>query len=62
MNGLKDNDKKKIVYRYVIVGIIIAIVIYLTTIIYELIKKPTNIFVVENGKLTLEDEATRICN
>ena len=62
MNGLKDNDKKKIVYRYVIVGIIIAIVIYLTTIIYELVKKPTNIFVVENGKLTLEDETTRICN
>jgi hypothetical protein len=62
VNGLKDNDKKKIVYRYVIVGIIIAIVIYLTTIIYELVKKPTNIFVVENGKLTLEDETTRICN
>ena len=59
---MKDNDKKKIVYRYVIVGIIIAIVIYLTTIIYELVKKPTNIFVVENGKLTLEDETTRICN
>ena len=58
---MKDNDKKKTIYKFIIIAIILTIAIYLVTIIYELIKKPTNIFVVENGKLTLEDEATRIC-
>lgn len=61
MKILKDNGKKRVIYKYIIVVIIVIIAIYLANIIYELIKKPTNIFVVENGKLTLEEEANRIC-
>ena len=51
------NENSKNLYKYVIYIIIIIIAIYLIAMIYGLIREPTNIFVVENGKLTLEEEA-----
>lgn len=52
--------KKKKLHKIVIVGVIIAIVIYVLTMIYRLIKEPTNIFMVENGKLYLEEDSVRL--
>lgn len=53
----KDKQQNKKIYKIFIVAIVGIIVIYLIAMIYSLIKEPTNIFVVENGKLSLEEDA-----
>ena len=57
----KKIQKKEIV-RTVLIVTIICIAIYIVYMLYGLIKTPTNIFVVENGKLTMEEETIRIYN
>ena len=54
--------RKKEIIRTVTLGLALLFVIYVVYTIYSLIKQPTNIFVVENGTLTMEEEAIRICN
>ena len=55
MENKKKNKKKEIAKKIVLV-VAVAIVIYIICTIFSLIKQPTNIFVVENGKLTMEEE------
>lgn len=50
-------NKKVVVFCFIIV-----VAIYIIFTIYKLIKEPTNIFVVENGKLYLEEDAVRLYN
>ena len=56
------NIRRKDIIRTVVLGLIIAFIIYVVYTIYSLIKQPTNIFVVENGTLTMEEETIRLCN
>lgn len=51
---------KKIVKNIILVAAVCAL-IYIIYMIYSLIKQPTNVFVIENGKLTMEEEAVRLC-
>ena len=57
----KNTKKKKVVVSIVLTVILVIIVIYGAYKIYELIKEPTNIFVVEYGSLRLEEDTVRIC-
>lgn len=52
----KEKIEKNKLYKIVTLIVIIVISIYLISMIYALFKEPTNIFVVENGKLSLEEE------
>lgn len=63
MKSLGENGKKisrKEIIKKVLIITIAIITIYLIYMIYGLIKTPTNVFVVENGKLTMEEETMRI--
>ncbi len=54
----KNIDKKKIgIYL-----LILAVFIYVCYTIYLLVKQPTDIFTVEEGKLYQEETNIRICN
>lgn len=59
INKKKDKNKKKFATsqkkRMVILVILLAILIYILYTIYLLIKQPTNIFTIEEGKLYLEE-------
>ena len=55
------NSKKKLIVSIILTVILVIIVIYGAYKIYELIKEPTNIFVVEHGSLYLEEDIVRIC-
>lgn len=57
----KEKFQKKKILKITSIMVIVAITIYLTVMIYGLIKEPTNVFVVENGKISLEEDAVRIC-
>ena len=52
---------KNIITRDVVIVIVIAIVMYLIYTIVGIINVPTNIVVVEEGKLTMEEETVRLC-
>lgn len=53
----KKNTKLKMNYKFIVLSIAICVfVIYLIISIYGLIKRPTNLFVVEKGTLSLEEE------
>lgn len=55
--------KKGININHVILGVIvIAIIIYVIYSIINLAVKPTDSFLVENGKISFEESALRICN
>ncbi|MCI8345212.1 MAG: hypothetical protein HFJ42_04505 [Clostridia bacterium] len=56
-------DKNKINIKHVIIAIlIIAVIIYVIYSIINLAVKPTQSFLVENGKISFEESALRICN
>lgn len=53
----KNNKKKKYNFIQTFIILIIAIVIFIMlTTIYQLIKHPTNIFILENGTIAVEEE------
>ena len=54
-NKKKKINKKRVLKNIIIAGIVV-IAIYLIYMVFNLIKQPTNVFVVENGKLTMEEE------
>ena len=54
------NKTKKTKYSAVFVIFLIIIIIYAVYSIFELVKEPTNIFVVENGQISLEEETVRL--
>lgn len=53
----KGELHKKNIYKIATIAIIFAIAIYIIVMICGLIIEPTNIFVVDNGKLSLEEDA-----
>lgn len=55
---MKTNDKKKIAKKIFIIIFLCLILLYSGTMAYKLIKNPSQTFLVENGKLYLEDNAT----
>lgn len=55
-NKSKESISKIKVHRIVMILVVLIIAVYLVVMIYGLIKEPTNIFVVENGKLSLEED------
>ena len=61
-NDKYKNIRKKDMIRLAVLGLLLAFFIYVVYTIYNLIKQPTNIFVVENGTLTMEEEAIRLRN
>lgn len=61
----KEEKKKKNVINKKKIGIYIIFLvglIYVCYTIYLLVKQPTNIFTVEEGKLYQEETDVRICN
>ncbi len=58
----KGVTKKNEVLRFTVIAVFTIIVIYMLTNIYSLIKVPTNVFVIENGKLSQEEDAIRLHN
>lgn len=56
-NAKKEEIRKKSIYKIVTIAIIFAIAIYIIAMICGLIIEPTNIFVVDNGKISLEEDA-----
>ena len=56
MENKKGKNKKKEITRTLVLILIVIVVIYILYTIISLIKQPTNIVVVENGKLTMEEE------
>ena len=56
----KEKTKRIEIVKTLLLIVVLAILFYIIYMIYGLIKHPTNIFVVENGKLTMEEEAIRI--
>ncbi len=58
-NNTRKIDKKKMLGAYII-GIIILI--YFVYCIIQLIKQPTDIITIENGNLSEEENAVRLCN
>jgi len=56
----KENTNQKEILKIAAIAIILIIAIYIIYMIYGLIKQPTNVFVVENGKLTMEEETVRL--
>lgn len=57
---VKSTTKKKKVYKIILICSFLIVAIYVITVIYGLIKEPTNIFMVENGSLYLKDESVRV--
>ena len=57
MEKQRKKQKKKLNNKKVIVisGILLVLLIYLIYVIYLLIKQPTNVFTVEEGKLYKEE-------
>jgi len=53
---------KKNVYKLIVLLIICVILCYFIYVIYLLVKQPTDIFTVEEGKLYLEESDIRIYN
>lgn len=53
---MKNEKQKKIVKIVVELLIIIVILIYFANVVYNFIKKPADTFLVENGKITLEEQ------
>ena len=51
---------KKSIYKIIVLIIICVILCYFMYIIYLLVKQPTDIFTVEEGKLYLEESDVRI--
>lgn len=58
-NKPRTKNKKKIAIVY---GIGILILIYFVYSIIQLIKQPTDVITVENGNLSEEESAVRLCN
>lgn len=58
-NNIRKKNKRKIVIAYS-VGIIILI--YFVYCIIQLIKQPTDVIAIENGNLSEEENAIRVCN
>ena len=61
MKNTVHKVNKRIIARDIVMAIVIAIIIYLIYTIFGIINAPTNIVVVEEGKLTMEEETVRIC-
>lgn len=57
--NIKKKNKKKIAIAY---GISIIILIYFVYCIIQLIKQPTDVIAIENGNLSEEENAVRVCN
>ena len=53
---------KKSTYKLVVLILILAIFSYFIYVIYLLVRQPTDIFTVEEGKLYLEESDIRIYN
>lgn len=67
MNKVKTNQtqkgKKKNTQKISIAAIVgILILVYFIYAIIQLVKQPTDTFVIENGKLSQEESAIRICD
>ncbi len=61
MEKKTGKDNKNELKKTLIIAVVIAITIYILYTIISLVEQPTNIVVVEYGKLTMEEEITRIC-
>ncbi len=57
--NIKKKNKKKVVMAYTIGTIIL---IYFVYSIIQLIKQPTDVIAIENGNLSEEENAVRLCN
>lgn len=57
--NIKKKNKKKVAIAY---GISIIILIYFVYCIIQLIKQPTDVIAIENGNLSEEENAVRVCN
>ena len=64
---MKENKKKRKINmnllknKKVLIAILFIIFIYILYAIYLLLKDPTDIFTVEEGTVSLEETAVRIC-
>lgn len=54
----KETIQKRKIVKIFVMLVIAIIAVYMLVMTYGLIKEPTNIFVIENGKLSLEEDAT----
>ena len=52
-------NKRKVAIAYIVGAIIL---IYFVYCIIQLIKQPTNVIAIENGNLSEEENAVRLCN
>lgn len=52
---MKNEKQKKIVQIIVVTIIVIAILMYFSNAVYNFVKKPADTFLVENGKISLEE-------
>lgn len=59
MSKPRKKNMKKVSIAY---GIGIVILIYFVYCIIQLIKQPTDVIAIENGKLSEEENAVRVCN
>lgn len=59
MSKPRKKNMKKVSIAY---GIGIVILIYFVYCIIQLIKQPTDVIAIENGKLSEEENAVRICD
>lgn len=57
--NIKKKNNKKVIIAY---GIGIIILIYFVYSIIQLIKQPTDVIAIENGNLSEEESAVRLCN
>ena len=55
---MKGNNAKKNVKKVFMAILLILFIIYAIVVIYRLIKSPSKTFLVENGKLYFEENAT----
>lgn len=55
----REKNMKKVAIAY---GIGIIILIYFVYCIIQLIKQPTNVIAIENGNLSEEENAIRLCD
>ncbi len=58
-NQSKKKNMKKVTIAY---GIGIILLIYFVYCIIQLIKQPTNVIAIENGNLSEEENAVRLCD
>lgn len=54
---IKSKNKKGLILRIVLIIIVALVVILVSGTVISLFQEPTNVFVVEEGKLTLEETA-----